>query len=128
VIEMRTKMLAAHPNPTALFDIKHDRGGIIDVEFIVQYLVLGYAHQHAELTANAGNLALLKIAGRLDLAPESAAIAAHDAYRRFRQLQHSLRLQGESYARIEPAAVREQTDAVLNLWNLVLANTNKSAT
>jgi glutamate-ammonia-ligase adenylyltransferase len=122
VIEMRTKMLAAHPNPTALFDIKHDRGGIIDVEFIVQYLVLGYSHQHEELTANAGNLALLKIAGRLGLAPESAALAAHDAYRRFRQLQHSLRLQGESYARIAPEAVREQTDAVLNLWNLVLAN------
>ena len=98
---MRRKMLDAHPNTSGLFDLKHDRGGIIDVEFIVQYLVLGYAHEHEELTGNIGNLALLKLAGRLGLAPEAAALAAHDAYRRFRQLQHSLRLQGEKYARID---------------------------
>ncbi|HNP25149.1 MAG TPA: bifunctional [glutamate--ammonia ligase]-adenylyl-L-tyrosine phosphorylase/[glutamate--ammonia-ligase] adenylyltransferase, partial [Nitrosomonas sp.] len=41
ILSMREKMRDAHPNPTALFDIKQDRGGIIDVEFIVQYLVLG---------------------------------------------------------------------------------------
>jgi glutamate-ammonia-ligase adenylyltransferase len=123
VVEMRGKMLDAHPNPTGHFDIKHDRGGIIDVEFIVQYLVLGHAHQHEALTANVGNLALLKLAGALGLAPDSAAIAAHDAYRRFRLLQHSLRLQGEMYARIEPEAVQDEVDAVQRLWNAVLGDT-----
>ena len=44
VVEMRQKLLDGHPNRSALFDLKHDRGGIIDVEFIVQYLVLGHAH------------------------------------------------------------------------------------
>ena len=44
---MRSRMLAGHPNTSGLFDIKHDRGGIVDVEFIVQYLVLGFAHRHA---------------------------------------------------------------------------------
>ncbi len=43
---MRSRMLAGHPNKSGLFDIKHDRGGIVDVEFIVQYLVLGFAHRH----------------------------------------------------------------------------------
>jgi glutamate-ammonia-ligase adenylyltransferase len=85
----------------------------------VQYLVLGFSHQYAELTGNVGNLALLKIAARLGLVPEDAALAAHDAYRRFRQLQHSLRLQGESYARIEPEAVRKEVAAVRGLWNAV---------
>ena len=63
VTTMRSKMLEGHPNPSGLFDIKHDRGGIVDVEFVVQYLVLGYAHRYAELTGNIGNLALLKLAG-----------------------------------------------------------------
>ena len=120
VIEMRQKMLDAHPNASGLFDLKHDRGGIIDVEFIVQYLVLGYAHEHEALTGNIGNLALLKLAGRLGLAPEAGALAAHDAYRRFRQLQHSLRLQGERYARIDPQLVRDEADAVRALWSTVL--------
>jgi glutamate-ammonia-ligase adenylyltransferase len=44
VIAMREKMADAHANKSALFDLKHDRGGLIDVEFIVQYLVLGHAH------------------------------------------------------------------------------------
>ena len=120
VIEMRRKMLEAHPNASGRFDLKHDRGGIIDVEFIVQFLVLGYAHRHEALTGNIGNLALLKLAGRLGLAPGQAALDAHDAYRRFRQLQHSLRLQGETYARIEPDAVRDEAGAVRALWRAVL--------
>ena len=64
VAEMRRKLHDGHPNRSARFDLKHDRGGIIDVEFIVQYLVLAHAHAHAELTGNIGNLALLKLAAR----------------------------------------------------------------
>jgi glutamate-ammonia-ligase adenylyltransferase len=45
-------MMAATPTRAELFDIKHDRGGLIDVEFIVQYLVLGHAHDTPSLTGN----------------------------------------------------------------------------
>jgi glutamate-ammonia-ligase adenylyltransferase len=123
VVAMRRKMLDAHPNTSELFDLKHDRGGIIDVEFIVQYLVLGYSHAHIELTGNIGNLALLKLAARLGLIGEPRALAVHDAYRRFRQLQHGLRLQGKTYARVPPETVRDGTRAVLNLWEQVLSGT-----
>ncbi len=51
VLAMREKLHAAHPNTSGLFDLKHDRGGMIDIEFAVQYLILSYAHRHAELTA-----------------------------------------------------------------------------
>jgi glutamate-ammonia-ligase adenylyltransferase len=120
VAAMRQKMLDAHPNRSRLFDLKHDRGGIIDVEFAVQYLVLAHAGAHAELTGNIGNLALLKLAARLELASEPRVQAAHDAYRRFRALQHGLRLQGERYARIESATVAESREAVLELWKEVM--------
>jgi len=116
VVEMRQKMFDGHPNRSGLFDIKHDRGGIVDVEFAVQYLVLGYAHEHEALTGNIGNLALLKLAARLGLISEAVAQGAHDAYRRFRQLQHSLRLQGERYARVEPEALAAERAAVDALW------------
>ena len=120
IVAMRQKMLEAHPNRSEQFDIKHDRGGLIDVEFAVQYLVLGHAHAHADLTGNIGNLALLKLAARLGLLAEDRAQAAHDAYRRLRQLQHSLRLKGEKYARIAPQQVEREARAVRELWEAVI--------
>ena len=78
---MRGQMLAAHPNPTSLFDLKHDRGGMVDIEFIVQYLVLAHAHTHAALTRNAGNIGLLALAAELGLVPGMLATRVADAYR-----------------------------------------------
>ena len=117
---MRQTMLEAHPNASGQFDVKHDRGGLIDVEFIVQYLVLGHAHQHAALTGNIGNLALLKLAAKLGLVEKSAAQAVHDAYRRFRKMQHALRLQGDRYARVEAGELSSEIAAVTALWDRVL--------
>jgi glutamate-ammonia-ligase adenylyltransferase len=119
VVTMRQRIFDAHPNTGGQFDLKHDRGGLIDVEFIVQYLVLGHTHHHPELAANRGNLALLKLAARLGLIGEPAAFAAHDAYRRFRQLQHASRLQGEKFARVSPAIVASEIAAVKKLWREV---------
>jgi [glutamine synthetase] adenylyltransferase / [glutamine synthetase]-adenylyl-L-tyrosine phosphorylase len=50
------------------------------------------------------------------------ALGAHDAYRRFRQLQHSLRLQGGGYARVDPESVAKERAAVRGLWTLVLGD------
>lgn len=122
IAEMRRKLRDAHPNRSELFDLKHDPGGIVDVEFAVQYLVLGHARAHAELTGNIGNLALLKLAVRLGLLAGERAQAAHDAYRRLRQLQHALRLKGEKYARIAPGEVAGEIRAVRELWTPVLGD------
>lgn len=119
VVAMRRKLSDAHPNRSTLFDLKHDRGGIIDVEFIVQYLVLGYAHRHAELTGNVGNLALLKLAGNLGLIPAALGEEVRGVYREFRRRQHMLRLAGEKYARVKPAEAGAHADAVRKLWRLV---------
>ncbi len=120
VVSMRDTMLAAHPNPGGLFDIKHDRGGLIDVEFIVQYLILGHAERHAELVGNIGNLALLKLATHLGLIDRDDAFDVHDAYRHFRQLQHALRLQGDKYARVNGATLAAEIAVVKKLWKAVL--------
>lgn len=120
VVEMRQKMREGHINRSGLFDLKHDSGGIVDVEFIVQYLVLLHAAQHAELTENRGNIALLGYAARLGLIPEEMALRAANAYREYRRCQHARRLQGESQPRVAPESVAEHAAAVTALWRLVL--------
>jgi [glutamine synthetase] adenylyltransferase / [glutamine synthetase]-adenylyl-L-tyrosine phosphorylase len=119
VLEMRGKMRAAHPNRGEAFDLKHDAGGIVDVEFIVQYLVLANAHQHVALTRNLGNLALLKIAAELSLIPVDLAARAQDAYRQYRRLQHALRLESEKFARVNRPVAKDHIAAVLQLWDHV---------
>jgi glutamate-ammonia-ligase adenylyltransferase len=123
VMQMRARMLEGHPNDSGLFDTKHDRGGIVDVEFVVQYLVLAHAHRHPELTGNIGNLALLKLAARLGLLSAPIAYAAHHSYRELRRMQHALRLQGEAYARVpREGALPAMIEAVERLWEEVFGS------
>jgi glutamate-ammonia-ligase adenylyltransferase len=119
VLTMREKLLEGHPNRSELFDLKHDRGGMIDIEFIVQYLVLANAHRCPELVANSGNIALLKLAATLGLIPVDAAELARSAYREFRRLQHGLRLNGAKYARVPIEDVKSEVGATLALWRKV---------
>ncbi|MEF8727817.1 MAG: bifunctional [glutamate--ammonia ligase]-adenylyl-L-tyrosine phosphorylase/[glutamate--ammonia-ligase] adenylyltransferase [Accumulibacter sp.] len=120
VLAMRQRMLEQHGSGSQeSFDIKHDRGGLIDVEFIVQYLILGHAQRHARLCGNLGNIALLGIAGDLGLIPAAAATAVRDAYREYRRMQHVLRLNAGRRARVERATVSRRIEAVLALWQLV---------
>ena len=122
VLTMRQRMLANHAsNSEDEFDIKQDPGGIIDVEFIVQYLVLGHAHAHPELCANLGNIALLGIAAELGLIPSRLADPVRNAYREYRRMQHAKRLNGSPQARVERAPVASKIDEVRALWRAVFA-------
>ena len=119
VVDMRRKMAAGHPNRTALFDLKHDAGGMVDVEFAVQFLVLAFAHDHPGLCGNLGNISLLRMAGDRGLVDAQAALAAADAYRDFRRLQHQIRLTGAPNARVDADSQVERRSAVLALWTQV---------
>jgi len=119
VLSMRERLLQGHPNESGLFDLKHDRGGMIDIEFIVQMLVLAHAHRRPELTANAGNIALLKLAAKLGLISGDSGDAVADAYREYRRRQHRLRLGGAKYARVPAAEVQCHIDATQALWRRV---------
>jgi glutamate-ammonia-ligase adenylyltransferase len=121
VLAMRKRMLDAHPNRSGLFDLKHDRGGMVDIEFIVQHLVLAHSRAHYELTGNLGNIALLHMAGALGLVPADLAQRVANAYREYRRLQHALRLNGAEFARIERARVAPHIEATLALWRAVFA-------
>jgi glutamate-ammonia-ligase adenylyltransferase len=128
VVAMRAKMADAHPNTSSLFDLKHDRGGMIDIEFIVQYLVLAHAHRYAQLTGNLGNIALLKMAGELGLIPLATAMTVRDGYREYRKRQHAERLNGAQYARVAHGPLKTYIEATLDLWNIVFACGSPAAT
>jgi len=119
VLAMRERMHDAHPNRSGLFDVKHDRGGMIDIEFVVQTLVLAHASRHPELTQNLGNIALLRMAAGFGLIAQAQAEGGRDAYREFRRLQHGLRLNGAQFARVPRDRVEPQVRAVRALWTAV---------
>ena len=112
ILGMRRKLHAAHPNASGLFDLKHDPGGMIDIEFAVQYLVLAHARAHPTLTQNLGNIALLKMAADLGLVDAGIAEGARQAYRDYRRRQHALRLNGAQYARVAREEVAAHIGAV----------------
>jgi glutamate-ammonia-ligase adenylyltransferase len=122
VITMRQKIHDGHPNKSELFDIKHDDGGIIDIEFIVQYLVLAHACAHHELSNNIGNIALLGELSMLGLVPSKLARSVANAYRDYRSKQHALRLQGVEKARVAPEIYLKQREAVKTLWQEVFGS------
>jgi [glutamine synthetase] adenylyltransferase / [glutamine synthetase]-adenylyl-L-tyrosine phosphorylase len=119
IVAMRSRMQAAHPNRSALFDVKHDPGAMVDVEFAVQFLVLAHSDAHPEMTRNAGNIALLALAASLALLPADLASAVADAYREYRRLQHQVRLQGAPEARVEAPPQSGRRAAVAALWHHV---------
>ena len=120
VRDMRKKMHHGHPNRSRLFDLKHDEGGMVDIEFCVQALVLAHARQHPALIGNLGNIALLGLAAQAGLLDSALARGAADAYRSYRAHQHALRLNGAEYARIDPALCAAEIQIVKHLWQAVL--------
>lgn len=116
VCDMRSRMHAGHPNKSSDFDLKHDAGGMVDIEFITQYLVLAYSADHPSLLDNAGNIALLQRAASAGLIDHSLALHCANAYRRYRSLQHGLRLNEARYARVAPDTVQAEAQAVKALW------------
>ncbi|WP_432784480.1 Bifunctional glutamine synthetase adenylyltransferase/adenylyl-removing enzyme [Oligella sp. MSHR50489EDL] len=125
IVDMRQRIHEGYPNHSVFFDLKHDQGGMVDIEFITQYIVLAYSHQYPELIKNLGNITLIKMAGDYGLLPEPLAHQVADIYRVYRAKQHSLRLQGDDRARTEPQSMKNEREAVIELWNSVFPKAKK---
>ncbi|MDQ2779747.1 MAG: glutamine-synthetase adenylyltransferase, partial [Pseudomonadota bacterium] len=100
------------------FDVKHSPGGMMDVEFAVQVLVLTESARHPPLLENKGNIALLQRAEAAGLLPTGVGRAAADAYRSLRRAQHAARLDQQP-TQVDPAAFTTAREAVLALWSAV---------
>lgn len=118
ILAMRDRVTRAHRVAENRFDVKHSAGGMVDVEFAVQFLVLAQSFAHPSLRVNSGNIALLRAAEDLGLLPEGVGVAAGDAYRELRRTQHLCRLD-EQNPQIEPTRLQNEQSAVKALWSAV---------
>ena len=121
IIAMRNKLSAARPVKPDVFDVKHSAGGMVDVEFAVQFLVLAFARQHPSLLANVGNIQLLERSEQAGLLPSGIGVAAGNAYRALRKVQHQARLD-ELATQIPHPQAQEWREDVLALWRAVFGN------
>ena len=121
VIEMRNRMLAEAPRVgKGRFDIKHARGGLQDIEFIVQYLVLNHAREHPDLAAFPDNVRQLEALARHKVLPGEDANTLTRVYLEFRELLHHRAL-AERPPHIPAEEATDRAQQVTALWQRHLA-------
>ncbi len=93
IAEMRARMRTAKAGRSEpLFDLKQDPGGMIDIEFMVQYWVLWRAHDYPELIDHRDNVHVLKELTHAGLLDAQDATVLVGAYRRYLSVEHRLKL------------------------------------
>ena len=81
---------------TVPFDLKQDAGGIVDIEFMVQYAALAWSREHPELLRYTDNIRILEGLEQAGLMPASDASLLREAYKAFRTVAHRQALQKEA--------------------------------
>jgi len=116
VREMREKMRAHLGSKNAQsFDIKADQGGITDIEFIAQYLVLRYAANEPRLTRWSDNVRIFELMANYDIMPAAEAAALTAAYTGMRDRLHHLALQ-EDAGTVSNALFTAEREQVNRSW------------
>ena len=122
VVDMRERMLEKHKVDHEHFDLKQDRGGIIDIEFIVQYFVLAFSSSNKELTHNIGNIGLLNLFNKKGLMEGLIAKKLISAYRQYRELQHQLGLEAKLDGKIKHSKVTNHPAEVVSIYKVIFDN------
>jgi len=120
VREMRAKMRQNLDQGDAEhFDLKQGRGGIADIEFMVQYLVLRWAHRYPDLLDWTDNIRQLATLARRQILSEAKARLLADAYRGFRAAYHRNALQ--DLPGLAPAtSFPQERQGVAELWDQIM--------
>jgi glutamate-ammonia-ligase adenylyltransferase len=120
VREMRQKMRDSLDRSNAeYFHIKQGTGGLVDIEFLVQYAVLRWAHEYPSLTEWTDNARLLERLSEHRLLPEGAADRLWNAYQVFRGVVHRRALQEQS-SLVPAAQLAEERAMVRDVWEEVI--------
>jgi glutamate-ammonia-ligase adenylyltransferase len=113
---MRTELSHARQG---YFDIKQGKGGISDIEFIVQYGVLLWSNRHPELLRWTDNIRILQEFGRSGLMSEEEVRVISDSYRGYRSCVHRMALQEED-AEVEAGQFARERAAISEIWQKFL--------
>jgi len=99
----------------AIFDLKQGRGGIVDIEFLVQFLVLACAHEHPNLTRWTDNVRLLVTLMDSGLMDHATAYRLREAYLTYRAAVHRLSLQNQA-PMLPLERFQTKCDYVISAW------------
>jgi glutamate-ammonia-ligase adenylyltransferase len=116
VVEMRQKMrdhLA--PKDLSEVDLKHSPGGLVDIEFLVQYLALAHAHAHPEICQWPDNMRLLETFMAAGILPAADAQQLMEAYISLRARGHRQALANEKQL-LAADELRSEREAVRRIW------------
>jgi len=120
IVAMRERMRAEHGRPReGLFDLKQDRGGIADIEFLAQFWVLRHVHQHPPLAEFPDTIRHLESVGSAALVDHRVIDRLVDAYRAYRQAAHHLSLEQRPPV-VDAAAHAGMREAVAAIWDRVM--------
>ena len=120
VRDMRERMRAELDASTAdLFDLKQGRGGIADIEFMVQYKVLANANRYPDLLTFTDNIRQLDGLERFGILSIADAARLRNAYRGLRRRIHLLKLQ-ERPARIPVAEAGAARESAFRIWRRLM--------
>ncbi len=119
VVSMRKRMQSAFKYQAGKFDVKHGLGGMIDFEFIVQYLMLAHTAKFNTLCQYRASVDVMKACANLGLVPKPLGLQAIEAYQTFKRHQHDLRLQGYPDVWMPEQSVTKQVESIRQLWKIV---------
>ncbi|GAA6172178.1 bifunctional [glutamate--ammonia ligase]-adenylyl-L-tyrosine phosphorylase/[glutamate--ammonia-ligase] adenylyltransferase [Colwellia sp. KU-HH00111] len=97
-----------------LVDIKQGEGGLVDIEFLAQYLVLANSYEHTSLTERCDNVGIFKALARHNILTTAERDLLIDGYQTLRMYGHKATLQNNS-SLMEKSALTGQ-DKVMALW------------
>ncbi len=122
VRQMRERMRAELGSSQAKgFHLKQDRGGIVDIEFMVQYLVLRWCKEHAELLRHTDTIHLLEALATAGLLKSVYAQTLIEAYRQYRAVSHRLTLaEASSVVDDDQLQLQLQRQRVAKIWKQLM--------
>lgn len=119
VLEMREKMRAAQePVEPECFHLKHDAGGIVDIEFMVQYGVLKCAHDYPDVTRKTGSPALLEALTAAGFIDEEQCGELSSTYLYFLKLEYRRKLLGKKPV-VRQSRLERSPERVVEIWRQV---------
>jgi [glutamine synthetase] adenylyltransferase / [glutamine synthetase]-adenylyl-L-tyrosine phosphorylase len=120
IVAMRERMRSEHARAQdGRFDLKQDRGGIADIEFLAQYWVLRHVRDHPPLAEFGDTIRHLESVGSAALVDHRVIDRLADAYRRYRQAAHHLSLE-QRPALVEEGPFAELRASVAAVWERVM--------
>lgn len=114
--KMRTHLGSSEKESEQAFNLKQDRGGIVDIEFLVQFSALAYTAQHGSLIEFTDNIRILDAMEASQVIDAAEAETLREAYKAFRALGHRQTLQDKSNT-VSDHDLEDFRDAVTNLWH-----------